>query len=190
MVQFIGILFWGRGLEMIETAVLLTCLKIFSFRIIDVTLSTVRMVLTVKEKTVASATVGFIEVFIWYSIVREALSSSGPFLPTAVAYAGGFAIGTYVGGKVAKKFISGHVVVSVVTTGQNNDVVSALREAGYAVTVMNVNKSEFSDEKYMLLSDVDKSKLRAFQRLVEERDPGAFILVQETKNVINGYTRK
>jgi uncharacterized protein YebE (UPF0316 family) len=81
-------------------------------------------------------------------------------------------------------------VVSVVTTGQNDEVVAALREAGYAVTVMNVNKSEFADEKYMLLSDVDKSRLRAFQKLVEELDPGAFILVQETKNVINGYTRK
>ncbi len=174
---------------MIETAVLYTCLKIFSFRIIDVTLSTIRMVLTVKEKTVASAMVGFVEVFIWYSIVREALTSTGPFLPTAVAYAGGFATGTFIGGKVAKKFIKGHVVVSVVTTGQNNEVVSALREAGFAVTVMNVNKSEFSDEKYMLLSDVDKSKLRTFQNMVEKLDPGAFILVQETKNVINGYTR-
>lgn len=90
---------------------------------------------------------------------------------------------------MAKKFIKGHVVVSVVTTGQNNEVVSALREAGFAVTVMNVNKSEFSDEKYMLLSDVDKSKLRTFQNMVEKLDPGAFILVQETKNVINGYTR-
>ena len=175
---------------MIETSVLLTCLKIFSFRIIDVTLSTVRMVLTVKERTITSALVGFVEVFIWYSIVREALNSTGPYLPTAVAYAGGFATGTFVGGKVAKRFIRGHVVVSVVTTGQNDEVVAALRDAGYAVTVMNVNKSEFADEKYMLLSDVDKSKLRAFQRLVEELDPGAFILVQETKNVINGYTRK
>ena len=145
--------------------------------------------MTVKEKTVASAMVGFVEVFIWYSIVREALTSTGPFLPTAVAYAGGFATGTFIGGKVAKKFIKGHVVVSVVTTGQNNEVVSALREAGFAVTVMNVNKSEFSDEKYMLLSDVDKSKLRTFQNMVEKLDPGAFILVQETKNVINGYTR-
>ncbi len=175
---------------MIETAVLITCLKIFSFRILDVTLSTVRMVLTVKEKALTSAMVGFVEVFIWYSIVREALTSTGPFLPTAIAYAGGFATGTFVGGKVAKKFIRGHVVVSVVTTGQNNQVVAALREAGFAVTVMNVNKSEFADEKYMLISDVDKSRLAAFQSLVEEFDPGAFMVVQETKNVIGGYSAK
>jgi len=175
---------------MIETAVLLMCAKIFCFRIVDVTLSTVRMVLTVKERTKTSALVGFVEVFIWYSVVREALTASGPFLPTAIAYAGGFATGTYVGGKVAKRFIKGHVVVSVVTTGKNHGLVAAIREAGYAVTVMNVNSSEFSDEKYMLLADVDKSKLRSFQTLVDDLDPDAFILVQETKNVINGYTRK
>lgn len=175
---------------MIETAILLSCAKIFFFRIIDVSLSTVRMVLTVKERTKTAAIVGFVEVFIWYSVVREALSGSGPFLPTAIAYAGGFATGTFIGGKLAKKFISGHVVVSVVTTGKNHDLVSAIREAGYAVTVMNVNKSEFSDEKYMLLADVDKNKLRSFQNLIDSMDPDAFILVQETKNVINSYARK
>lgn len=174
---------------MIETAVLLTCAKIFCFRIMDVTLSTVRMVLTVKERTLTSALVGFVEVFIWYSVVREALSSTGPYLPTAIAYAGGFAAGTYVGGRVARKYIRGHVVVSVVTTGQNDNLVAAIREAGYAITVMNVNSSEFADEKYMLLADVDKSHLRDFQNLVEKLDPGAFILVQETKNVINGFNR-
>jgi uncharacterized protein YebE (UPF0316 family) len=174
---------------MIETAVLIMCVKIFCFRIIDVTLSTVRMVLTVKERSGASAMVGFVEVFIWYSIVREALSSAGPYLPTAIAYAGGFATGTYVGGRVARKFIKGHVVVSVVTTGQNDDLVAAIRDAGYAITVMDVNSSEFSEEKYMLLADVDKAHLRDFQKLVEKLDPGAFILIQETKNVINGYNR-
>ena len=175
---------------MIETAVLLMCVKIFCFRILDVTLSTVRMVLTIKEKSKTAAFVGFVEVFIWYSIVREALTAEGPFLPTAIAYAGGFATGTYIGGKVAKKFIKGHVVVSVVTTGKNHELVAAIREAGYAVTVMNVNSSEFSDEKFMLLVNVDKGRLRNFQRLVESLDPSAFILVQETKTVINGYVRK
>lgn len=175
---------------MMETAVLLVCLKIFCFRIIDVTLSTVRMVLTIKEKTKTASIVGFIEVFIWYVVVREALNSTGPFLPTAIAYAGGFATGTFIGGKVAKKFIKGHVVVSVVTTGKNHELVTAIREAGYALTVMNVNKSEFSDEKFMLLADVDKGRLRSFQNLVDSMDPDAFILVQETKNVINSYARK
>ena len=87
---------------MIETAVLIICAKIFCFRIMDVTLGTVRMVLTVKEKTKSAAMVGFFEVFIWYSIVREALNATGPYLPIAIAYAGGFATGTYVGGRVAR----------------------------------------------------------------------------------------
>lgn len=179
-----------EGIGMIETAVLLAALKIFCFRIVDVTLSTVRMVLTVKEKTVVSAMVGFLEVFIWYTVVREALSSSGPFLPTAVAYAGGFAVGTYIGGKVARRFIPGYVVVTVITTGRNDTLVALLRQAGYAVSVMNVNKSEFADEKYMLLANVDKTQLRDFQDLVEREDPSAFVLVQDTKNVVNAFARK
>jgi uncharacterized membrane-anchored protein YitT (DUF2179 family) len=42
----------------------------------------------------------------------------------------------------------------------------------------------------MLLADVDKAVLKDFQQLVEQYDPDAFVLIQETKSVSNAYMRR
>ena len=44
---------------------LLLCLKIFFVRILDVSMGTLRTVITVKGKTLYASLVGFVEVFIW-----------------------------------------------------------------------------------------------------------------------------
>ncbi|MBQ6012780.1 MAG: hypothetical protein IJL27_01890, partial [Firmicutes bacterium] len=78
--------------------VLLSCIKIFLCRIMDVSLGTFRTMLTVKGRNQLAALVGFCEVFLWYVIVRDALTGDAPVLATAIAYAGGYATGTFVGG--------------------------------------------------------------------------------------------
>lgn len=169
---------------------LLLCLEIFCCRILDVSCCTIRTVLTVKEKTALSAFVGFFEAFLWFLIVRQALNSGIGGLPIAVAYGCGFAAGTFVGGKIAKRFIRSNVIMEVVTTSRNDDMVHAIRDAGYAVTVVNVNSSEFGGEKYMLFSEIISNRISDFKKLVYSMDSKAFIMVQETKYVFNGFVRK
>ena len=169
---------------------ILSCLKVFLCRICDVTFGSMRTVLVVKEKTLLASLVGFFEVFIWFVIVRDAINFDGPVLPIAIAYALGYAAGTYIGGTLAKRIIGGHVTLHVVTSRRNYDLCTALRDAGYGITVMNVNGSEFSDEKNLILADIDKRQLADFEKLVQDMDPGAFFLVQETKSYLNGYRYK
>lgn len=171
-----------------ETFIL--CLEIFCCRILDVSCCTVRTVLTVKEKTTLSAVVGFFEAFLWFVIVRQALTSGTTSLAVAFAYGAGFAAGTFVGGKIAKRFIKSNIVMQIVTSERNDDLVRAIRTAGYAVTVVNVNSSEFGGEKYMLFADISSSRINEFKKLVYEYDHKAFIMVQETKYVYNGFVRK
>ena len=172
------------------TAILISCVKIFFCRIMDVSLGTVRTILTVRGKTFLAAVIGFAEVFLWYIVVKDALSASGPVLPIAVAYAGGYATGTYIGGKLADGLIKGSVVVQVITTGRDDAVVGKIREAGFALAVVDVNSSEYSGERYMLISHVDKTLLKSFEDLVKQLDPGAFIFVQDSKGSIGGYVAR
>ncbi|MBQ2094498.1 MAG: DUF2179 domain-containing protein, partial [Firmicutes bacterium] len=169
---------------------LLSCLKIFCCRILDVTCGTVRTILTVKENTKAAAFMGFVEVFLWYVVVRDAMTSDGPVLAIAVAYAAGFATGTFVGGQIARRIISGNVTVQVVTSRRDDALLRAIREAGYAITVLNANESEYSESKYLIIATVDKKQLKAFEELVGARDEHAFIMVSETKSYIGGYFGK
>ena len=56
-------------------ALLLLCAKIFCGRLIDVTLSTLQTMFLVKGKRGLATLFGFIDVFIWFLVVREALST-------------------------------------------------------------------------------------------------------------------
>ena len=172
------------------TALLLSCIKIFCCRILDVTCGTVRTILTVKENTKGAALMGFIEVFLWYVVVRDAMTSDGPVIAIAVAYAAGFATGTYVGGQIARRIISGNVTVQVVTSHRDDAMLAAIRDAGYAITVLNANESEFAESKYLIIASVDKKQLKAFEELIKEKDPKAFIMVSETKSYVGGYFGK
>lgn len=170
-------------------SLLFLCLKIFFARILDVSLATVRTMLTVKGKSKTAACVGFIEIIIWFLVVRTAFNSDEAGIILAIAYAGGFATGTYIGGLISSRFIKGTVTVQIVTSSKDDALISSIRNAGFAVTVVNVNESEYSGERYMLFSQIASDRLDEFKALINEKDDKAFIIVQESKYVYNGFIK-
>lgn len=172
-----------------NTSLIWLCLKIFFARILDVSLATVRTMLTVKGKSKTAACVGFVEIIIWFLVVRTAFNSDEAGIILAIAYAGGFAAGTFIGGFISSKFIKGTVTVQIVTSGKDDELISAIRSAGFAVTVVDVNESEYSGERYMLFSQIASDRLDEFKALVNEKDEKAFIIVQESKYVYNGFIK-
>ena len=83
----------------------LLCLKIFFVRILDVSLGTVRTIVTIKGKTKLASMIGFVEVFIWFVIVKEALNTPETSIFIAIAYAAGYASGTAIGSIISDVFI-------------------------------------------------------------------------------------
>lgn len=173
---------------------LILCLKIFFCRIMDVSLGTARLITVVKGKNLIACIIGIGEALIWYVIVREALffDASTPFSYWAIAlsYAGGFATGTFVGGKCSDKFLDGNVTVQIVTSGKNDEILKIIREEGFAITALDINTSLFSKKKYMIFAEIKKSQLKVFKELINMLDEKAFITVQETKVVYNGFFKK
>ena len=85
---------------------LLLCIKIFLARIADVTLGTIRTNYTVKGKTLIAGIVAFIEVFIWFLVVKEALNTDIQSIWIVISYSGGYATGTILGTYISKTFIN------------------------------------------------------------------------------------
>ena len=94
----------------------LLCLKIFFVRIIDVSLGTIRTIVTVKDRRLIASLIGFIEVFVWFVIVKEALNTDETSLFVAISYALGFSTGTYIGSYLSNKYIKGNFGVQVITS--------------------------------------------------------------------------
>ncbi len=174
-------------MTVMNTHLLISCLTIFFCRIIDVSLGTIRTILTVKERTLLSSIIGFIEVFIWYIIVKDALTGDAPALLTAISYAGGYATGTFVGGKLAGALVSGQVTMQVVTSKRDPEALAYLRSFGYGLTVLNVEAGRDGVPKYLVLSTIDRKQVRIFRDNIERLDPKAMIMIQNTVSRVGGY---
>ena len=168
-------------------AVLLICLKIFLVRIIDVSLGTIRTIFIVKEKKLIASIIGFAEVLIWFLIVKEAITLDESSIYIAIAYASGFAAGTYIGSFISQKLITGKVMVLVFTTIIDDTLIAEIRNNGFGLTVLFYKGINGSKDGRMLNISVDKSKEKKLKDLIKKFDDDAFIVVNESKYVENGY---
>ena len=166
----------------------LLALKVFLVRILDVSMGTVRMILVVKGKKIIGSIVGFVEIALWFTVVREAISTDTAGFLIVFAYAGGFSIGTLVGGYLSEKFIKGSLNVQVISS-KSRKLSKILRDCGYAVSVIDVKGFDDTKQKNMLMMEVDKNDFKHLRELIKKADSKAFIVVNETKYVQNGYFR-
>ncbi len=168
-------------------SILFLCIKIFLVRIVDVTLGTLRTIITVKDKIFLASVIGFFEVLVWFLIAKEALDTDSDSIFIGVFYALGFATGTYIGGKISGKIIKGNLSVQVITSNASNEWLEVLRKNGFAVSVMDIRQKDDDPDKYMFFMEINSNDFDKLHRIIKEYDDKAFIVVNESKTVVNGY---
>jgi len=170
--------------------IFLLCLKIFFVRIIDVSLGTMKTILTVKGKKIIAACIAFVEVLIWFLVVREALNTNLKSFFIPISYALGYASGTLVGMFLSDKYIDGIIGVDVITTINTKDLIENLRKNNYAVSIIPLKREKLREKKEMLFIQINKNKIKHLTKLIKLYDKKAFIVVNETKYVRNGFIKK
>ena len=168
---------------------ILTCLKIFLARIVDVSLGTIRTVLVVKGKSITPAVVAFFEVLIWFVVAREALNTDLNSILIPIFYALGYATGTYIGTFITSKVVDGLIGVSVITKSANNKMLKEMRDKGFGVSVVDLKKTNDNNKKDMLIIELNKKKLKELTHIIRTNDPDAFVVINETKYVQNGLIK-
>lgn len=178
---------WWRKARMIE--MFETCIGIFLARACDVSLGTVRTVYSVKGKPFIAAMIAFIEVLIWYVVAREALNTAINSIWIPLSYSGGYATGTMLGTFISSKYVSGLACVQVITQKNNQNLLDAIRERGYGVSVVALKNDYDAVKKEMLIIEVNKKSIKDLTDLVKIHDASAFVMVNETKIVQNGLIK-
>jgi len=117
---------------MIDWTLLFTCLLIALARVTDITLDTIRTVFIVQGRRATAALLGFFEALIYIVAVAKVLQHFDHAV-YAVAYATGFAAGTYLGITLEQRLALGEQIVAIFTR-KVDQVAPALRDKGYAVT--------------------------------------------------------
>lgn len=164
----------------------LLCIKIFIARIVDVSLATFVTVLTVKGKRLTATLIGFIDVIIWFLVVREALSTQMNSMWIALSYAGGYATGTFIGTTLSNVLIKGKISVQVIFNYLASNEIEKIRGAGFAVSQIECTGKD-NTKKMMLFIEADKKRLKDLKKTLLSIDKNAFIVINETKLVENGF---
>ena len=129
---------------------LFVCLEIFLARIIDVSISTFRMMVMVRKKSILTPILAFCEVFVWFIAARKALNTNIDSIFIPIFYSLGYATGTYIGGCMSRKFIKNVNSIEVTTKRNNIKLINTLRSEGCAVSVIAL-KNNYRDKKDLLI---------------------------------------
>lgn len=171
-----------------ELALLLNAGLIFLARIVDVSLSTVRIMLVVRGQRLLAAAIGFCEIAVWLTAASRVLQSVHEPVQF-LAYCGGFAAGVYVGQRVEERMALGIAAVQVIPhRGEVAEALAdALREAGYGVTVLTGEGR--SGPRKVLLVTARRKGIPQLIGTARAFDPEAFVTVLEARHALGGTMR-
>ena len=156
---------------------------IFVARILDVSLGTVRLIFVSRGFKFLAPAVGFFEVLIWILAIGQIMQNlTNPVC--YIAYAGGFAMGNFVGIYIAEKLSLGMVLVRVVTDKEASGLIESLKSENYGVT--SIDGHGVSGEVKVIFTIVPRKEVRGVVELVNKFDPKAFYSVEEVGFVEKG----
>lgn len=156
---------------------------IFSARIIDVSLGTLRIIFLGKGYKKLAPLIGFVEVLIWLLAVREVmlnLRNAACF----IAYGAGFAVGNYVGLWIEEKLSIGMVLLRVVFKTDFSGFSNFMQEKGFGFTV--VKGEGIRDRVKVFFSVVKRKNLQEILSTLSKTNPKAFYSIENVKSVNGG----
>lgn len=156
--------------------VLLTVLGIIALRLVDVSIGALRITYLVRGKRLIAGTLGFFESLAWVVAAGLVLSDLDEWYKV-IAYAGGFGLGTALGGTLDRYIASGQVMLRVMAPIDSPPVAALLREAGFGVTVVNAEGRD--GEVRLTLVALRRRQLPEVLELVGSENPAAFVTVDD-----------
>jgi len=150
---------------------------------LDVTLGTLRLVFISKGAKHIAPIVGFVEIFIWVSVIAQMLSHANGFW-SYFSYAAGYAVGTYIGLSLEIKIGFGYLILRVFTAKTGHDLVTTLNAANFGATMI---------EGYGAVSRVNiietvfrRTSLSEVTRIIGDYDHNAFYTVEDVRTKQKG----
>lgn len=159
-------------------------LLIFLARAADVTLGTVRIILISRGHSRVAPLVGFVEILIWLVALTQVMQHLDRPV-NYVAFAAGFATGTWVGIYVEGKIALGLVAVRAITTDDARGLIDALSEARFGVT--SFAATGVQGRVRLIFTVIPRRELPRVIELIRVTQPKAFISVSDVRQASEGY---
>ena len=159
-------------------------LLIFLSRIADVSIGTVRMIFVNKGHKNLAPILGFFEILVWVIAMGKLMENMNSFW-LYIVYALGFSAGTYLGMFMDEKFSIGKVMIRLVVRRNDKKLLENLKNSGYPITIANGESGKEKKKVSIILSVVDRKKVKKFLEVVNKTNPQAFYSIEDMRMARN-----
>jgi len=153
-------------------------------RVTDVTFGTLRIILLSKGFKNIAPVVGFFESLIWILVAAQIITElTSPI--TYIAYALGYALGTYVGIIIENKLSIGNVLVRAIVPKDSIVLELALRDNKFGLTTVDATGKDGLVKVLFIV--INRKELDKCVGVIRENNPTAFFTIENVQSVNAGY---
>jgi uncharacterized protein YebE (UPF0316 family) len=165
-------------------------LFIFFGKILEVSVATTRSMLINRGERVKGSLLAILEITLWIMVTGTVLAGFTKDIIKIVIFVAAFALGNYFGSWLESKLAFGMTSIQVVVPEEIcwEDMVSALREKGFGVTVLSGEGKD--GERKILMMHLRRKRIPQAVRLVRSFSKDVFITMNNTKVVCGGHLTK
>jgi uncharacterized protein YebE (UPF0316 family) len=155
-------------------------LLIFMARVSDVSINTLRIMFMLNGKKKIAPLLGFFEAMIWLLAIGQIFQNiNNPM--SYFAYAGGFAMGTFVGMSIEEKLAFGRVLVRVITPTPMPELIEYMKTRNFRFT--SVGAEGRFGKVNLLFTVMKREDLQEYIQKVKGFNDKAFYTIESVKRV-------
>ncbi len=162
---------------------------IFCAKIVEVSISTIRLVYINKGERVKGAVLGFVEIMIWLIVVSSVLNNITADPIKVFVYAAAFSLGNFIGVTIESKIAVGLASIQVVASEKTGEILAGiLRDENFGVTIID-GRGKNDSKKILLFIQLKRKKIPAAVKIIKQTAPDAYITVNDIKSMLGGYLK-
>lgn len=170
-------------MDLLSSNPLLLVPVIFLARVFDVSLGTFRTIVTFRGYRWLAFGLGFFESMAWVLAVSQVIIHLHHWY-LVVAYAAGFATGTWVGIWLEQRVAMGMELIRVISYGGRGRLALLLRQAGYQPVSLEADAGKDERVEVVLVTEKRKQIPQLIQ-LIRREDPDAVMTITDVKRMDN-----
>ncbi len=155
-------------------------LLIFFARIGDVSISTIRIIFVMNGNRIVAPILGFFEALIWLLAIGQIFNNIDNVW-SYIAYASGFAMGTFIGITLEEKLAYGKVVLRLFAPKPVDELILFLEDNDYRYSILDAEGRK--GKVNIVFMVIKRDSLKHLIQGIDELHPNAFFTIEGVKQV-------
>ncbi|MFC1504198.1 DUF2179 domain-containing protein [Spirochaetota bacterium] len=160
---------------------------IFMLKAVDISLDTIRIIFVSKGMKITAPIVGFFQILVWLMAVTQVFKNLDNVF-AYFAYAGGYALGVFIGINIDNKLKMGISLVQVITQKDASELIDYLKFMDYRVSSIGAQSEE--GEVTIIYATVKRKETQKIIGLVKYFNPNAIYSIGDVREVSDTITKR